>query len=135
MTAFVAMNQSLSQTKYQNIYILWGLHFSSFPKPSEKSDAKIFRALVATYFKWWEGIQTSVDPEVKRNGIKIVKFLFEEIGRNFSPERLNEIRNFNPNAIDDLERSLPAISEDDFSRGVTEIVVESQEPDAGDKPE
>lgn len=132
LAAFVAMNKALSHKKYQNVYILWGLHISSFRKPSKKSDAKIFYALVASYFMWKKKIETTADPEVKRNSIPIAKFLLEQIAKNFSQERLDEIRNFDPKAIEDYERTSPALAEDDFSRGVTETEV-SQERDHGHK--
>lgn len=134
LEAFAAMNKSFVNKKYQNVYILWGLHFSSFRKPTRKSDANIFRALVRNYFLWLKKIETTVSPEVKRNSIPIARFLREEIVKNFSWRRRSEIKNFDPNAIEDHERTLSAPPEDNFSRGVTELEVNAQEHDAGNQP-
>ncbi len=129
LAAYFAMNQSISNKKYQNVYILWGLHFSSFPKPSKKSDAKIFQALVTDYFRWLKKIQTTPDLEVKQNSMRIAAFLSEEIARNFSQDRLDEIANFDPKTLEDYERTFPALAEDDFSRGLMELEITSQEHD------
>ena len=123
LAAFVAMNKSVSAKKYQNVYILWGLHFSSFRKPLKKDDSKILRALVSSFLMWKKKIETTADREVKRNSIPIAKFILEEIVKNFSQQRLDEIRNFDPTAVQDHERTSPGPAQDDFSRGVTEVEV------------
>jgi hypothetical protein len=127
LAAFFAMNGRISNKKYQNVYILWGLHFSSLRKPSEKSDAKIFHALIADYFEHLEKFQTTPDVEVKRTTLRIAAFLSQEITRNFSRHRLDEIANFDPKAVEDFERTQSTLAEDGFGQGVNEVEVISQE--------
>jgi len=79
-------------------------------------------------------INATPDAEVKRNSIPIARFLAQEILSNFSRERLRKIKNFDPNAADYYERMLPALAEDDFSRGVTEMEVNIQEAGIGNQP-
>ena len=127
LAAFFAMNRSITNPKHRNIYILWGLHLSSLRKPQHKSDDKIFGALLDSYFKWVRKIETNPDPDIKRNSIPIAKFLLKEVVENFSPARLKKFQNFDPQAIEEFERLSPAIAEDDFSRGVHELDVGTQQ--------
>jgi hypothetical protein len=117
------MNKTITNKKYEDVYIFWGLHFSTLAKVSVKSDAKIFADLIGLYLSWLKKIQTTADPEVRRNSIPVARFLADEIMRRFTPERLKEIESFDPTKLDEEERSAPQAA-DDFSRGVSEIDIE-----------
>jgi hypothetical protein len=127
LAAFFAMNNAILNRKYLHIYIFWGLHFSSFRTPSRKSDVKILEALFVGSFGWLNKIETTVDPEVRRNSIPIVKFLLKEIALNVSQGRMDEVRKFDRNTIEDLERTSATQQEDDFGRGVTEMEISTQQ--------
>jgi hypothetical protein len=120
LAALVAMNGSIRNPDYLNIYILWGLHFSSLHKPSGKSDRKIFEALIASYFMWMKKIATTPDPEARRNSIPIAKFLLETILERFSTERLTKVGDFDSDAIENYERALPT-PERSLVRGLFEV--------------
>ncbi|MGD0458404.1 MAG: hypothetical protein ABSC21_11760 [Terriglobia bacterium] len=128
LAAYSEMNKSIRDKHDQNVYIFWGLHFVSFRTPPKKSDERIFLALVATYFMWLKKIATAADPEVKRNSLPIAKFLLDEIVTRFPDDRLREIRDFDPGAVEDYERSLPAAQGEDFCRGVTEMEISERRP-------
>jgi hypothetical protein len=121
LNAFHAMTLSLNKKKYRNVYILWGLHLSSFEKPASRSDGALFHALVASYLMWMKKITTTKDPEVKRNSIPVVRFLMEAIASNFSEERLKELVDFDPQDIDEEERVAPQCAADEFSGGMREM--------------
>lgn len=123
LSAFFAMNKVIINKQYENIYIFWGLHLSSLPKASVRSDTRILADLIGLYLSWLKKIQTTPDPEVRHNSIPIVRFLADEIIRRFTPERLKEITNFDPTKFDEEERAAPQ-TVDDFSRGVSEIEIE-----------
>jgi hypothetical protein len=126
LAAFTAMNGSLKNRKYQDVYILWGRPFSSLRPPEKKSDEKILNRLVETYFLWLRKIATTPLEEVKRNSIPIARFLFTEILKRFSKERLEEIRELDPNELDEHERSLGAMSGDEIAGNVREIEVSAE---------
>jgi hypothetical protein len=126
LTAFFAMNKAVAKPQYQNVYIFWGLHLSTLPKVSVKSDAKIFADLIGVYLSWVRKIQTTPDAEVRRNSIPIARFLANEIMRRFTPERLKEIESFDLTKLEEEERAAPQ-GVDDFSRGVSEIEIESEQ--------
>ena len=123
LAAFFAMNKTIINKQYENVYIFWGLHLSTLPKVSVKSDAKILADLIGLYLSWVKKIQTTPDPEVRRNSIPVARFLADEIMRRFTPERLKDIESFDPTKLDEEERSAPE-AVDDFSRGISEIEIE-----------
>ena len=123
LMAFSTMTGSLGNRLYQDVYILWGLHFSSLRTPETQSDAKIFDRLVETYFIWMKKIATTPLPEVKKNSIPIARFLLEEILRRFSKERLDAIKNLDVSTLEDHERGLQAMPDDDFLGNLTEAEV------------
>jgi hypothetical protein len=47
--AFVSMNKSVGNAKYENVYILWGLHFVRFRTPDKQTDAKVVGYLIESY--------------------------------------------------------------------------------------
>ena len=58
--------------------------------------------------------------------VPIARFLANEIMRRFTPERLKEIESFDPTKLEEEERAAPQ-GVDDFSRGVSEIEIESEQ--------
>ena len=84
------MLHSITNDKYRDIYIMWGLHFSLLPRPSKKSDDRIIRGLLANYFIWVKKFSTTKEPEVKRNCVPILKFFQSEIGRCLTPGQLKQ---------------------------------------------
>lgn len=122
LSAFFAMNKAIINKQYENVYIFWGLHLSTLPKVSIKSDAKMFADLIGLYLTWLEKAHTTPDLEVRRNSIPIARFLADEIMRRFTPERLKEIESFDPTNLDEEERATPE-AVDEFSRGVSEIEI------------
>ncbi|MBZ5678024.1 MAG: CHAT domain-containing protein [Acidobacteriia bacterium] len=106
LPAFSEMLRSITTDPYRNIYILWGLHFTSLVRPPAKSDDNIIAGLAANYSIWIKKLTTARDDEVKRNTIPIVRFLISEIRRRLSPERLAQI--FASNGVEEpaeVERS------------------------------
>lgn len=122
LAAFVSMNKSIGNAKYQNVYILWGLHFSSFRRPDKQTDAKVVDRLIEAYFAYLNKISTTSVEEVRRNSIPIAKFLLIKILKRLSREQWERIRGFDPAQIGEHERGLPPLPEEDqLIRGVREI--------------
>lgn len=90
LAAFGRMLHSVTNNKYRHIYIMWGLHFSSLPRPSKKSNDRMIRGLLANFSWWLKKSATTKEPEVKRNCVPILKFLQSEIGRRLRPEQLKQ---------------------------------------------
>lgn len=90
LDAYSQMLHSITKAEYRHIYIMWGLHFSSLPRPTKKSDDRIIRGLLANYFLWVKKFATTKEPEIKRNCVPILRFLQSEIGRRLTPDQLKQ---------------------------------------------
>jgi hypothetical protein len=126
LAAFVSMNKSVGNPKYHNVYILWGLHFSSFRTPDKQTGAKVVDRLIEAYFRYLDKIATTSVEEVRRNSISIAKFLLSEILKRLSREQWERIEGFDPGQLGEHERGLPPLPEEEqLLRGGREIEVEA----------
>jgi hypothetical protein len=108
LRAFTAMQKSISDPEYENIYILWGVHFTNLVRPAMKSDERIIEGLFASLGLCMKKMETTRDPEVKKNSIPMLRFLDSELRRRVSIERLRQIIKARLGAGVPMERSLPA---------------------------
>ena len=99
-----AMLRSINNPAYQDIYIYWGLHFTSMPRPAEKTDRTIIAGLIASHDLWMRRLLTTEDEEIRRNCIPIVRFIRSEIERRVPFERLKQLATFLPEAPENRER-------------------------------
>ena len=114
LIAFSAMLRSINNDLYRQIYILWGLHFTSFPHPLTKSDDQIIGGLLATYSLFWKKFTATKDDEVRRNIFPVVRFLLSEINRRATPERLKQLLGEVISDQEEMERSQPSCEEPGF---------------------
>lgn len=101
LPAFSAMLRSIDNNRYKDIYILWGLHFTSLAHPLTKSDQQIIAGLATGYDMWIRKFATARDDEVRRNTFPIVKFLISELRRRIPPSRIRQFLADKP----EIERS------------------------------
>ena len=134
LTAFFRMQKSVSNARYQNVYVFWGLHVSSYRKPAHKSNLKVQGALANTFFLLRNSESTSSNANTKEHRSSAIGFLWHEMmsnafgGRSFKPADIK------PWTEVDNERH-GSISQDDFSCGVNEIELETEtELRLGDPP-
>jgi hypothetical protein len=120
LSAFHRMVKQRTRTKDTDVYILWGLHFSSVQRPDQKSDEGIFGALLHSFLMWMDKVSTSIDPVVKRGGRPILAFLYRQLISTFTQERLEKIRAFNQESVKHMIDNLPVDAEDSLSRGYDE---------------
>jgi hypothetical protein len=119
LLAFHKMLASITNNKYREIYLFWGLHFSTLRIPTQKSDQKIFNALLASFGRWSNHYQTTPSPEIKRNTIPVLKFISSEIKENFTPKHL---QNLTADIRDLLSGQLEDIPDSDSNlRGVIDL--------------
>jgi hypothetical protein len=78
---------------------------------------------------WMPKVSNSLDPVVKRHGMPILAFLYDQLILNFTPERLEHIADFNRRAAQQMMETLPAGDEDTLTRGYDEVILPSGHPD------
>jgi hypothetical protein len=133
LSAFHEMVQLPTRKKDINVYIFWGLHFSSLKSPVEKSDARVFGGLLQSFLMWMNKVRNSEDPVIERNGLPIIAFLYEQLTSSFTEERLKELQNFDSEEFGRRLRSVPVEMEDGFGRGVDESALLPKASQSWDK--
>jgi hypothetical protein len=88
LLAFRKMISGISNGKYVNVYMIWGLHFSTLKRPEKKSDQKAFNTLIDSFSGWNRKFLEHPDPEVQRNCIPVLNFISREILEKFTPEHM-----------------------------------------------
>jgi len=120
------MNKAIKNTPSRDVYIFWGLHISSVRKPSRRSCDKLLEGLLQTYSMWISKIVMAADPEVKRNSIERAEFIRAQILMLFSPSRIKQLRGFDPSALDEQARSLPAEPDETAIRAPSELIIATE---------
>ena len=126
LAAFAGMTKSIKNRQCRDVYICWGLHFSSMAKPAHKSLDKVFAALVDAGRIWVRKTAMAPNPEIKRNCVEALKFLRNEILQLFVPGRLDQLRDFDPSVTDEYERTLAPASPDELARATSEMTLRSE---------
>lgn len=124
LDAFHAMNKAIKSIKYQNIYLFWGLHMATVKPPAEKSDQRVFNALLGSLILWLRQYHTTQDAAARRNFVPVLNFLLNEINDNFTPEHRARLESEISTQLPEESRSFPTEEEppDDVSRrGVLDI--------------
>ena len=122
--AFHAMNKGVKSKQYEDIYFFWGLHIATIKPPAQRSDQKVFNALVAALTLWLGHYHRTQDATTKRNCIPILNFIASEIENNFTPEHRARLQSEIAAHLPEQYRSLPTGEEppdDERQRGVLDI--------------
>jgi hypothetical protein len=123
LDACVAMNASIANQQYRDIYMFWGLHFSSIKPSGSQMGAKqrTFNALYKSFLSWLHKYRTTKDAEVRRNCVPILRFIYREINEGFTPDHLQALQNEVQGDIEDYVRGLPEDEDSTTERGVIDI--------------
>jgi hypothetical protein len=90
LDAFYEMTKGIQPAKYRNIYLYWGLHFSTMKCPMQKPDQEVFNVLVASLIEWQHEYDSAKDQSVKRQSLRVLRFLVQEMKTNFTPMHLEQ---------------------------------------------
>lgn len=86
--------KSISGTASADVYILWGLHFSSVAAPEsyDSSRARIFRQLLGSFYLWQDNLEKTADEEITRSIKHLQQWIMNEIRANFFSEFVDFMR-------------------------------------------
>lgn len=90
LDAFFEMCKQIKSTLDSDIYIYWGLPFSAIRKPERAGKGKVLGELLRASFVWMRKINSTKIPEIKRNSIEILRFIYKEITSCFRNEDIYE---------------------------------------------
>ncbi len=111
LSAFHEMVKQPSRGKDENVYILWGLHFSSLRRPAERSDDAVLAGLLQSLIMRINKIKTTTDPIVSGNNVPIAAFLYKQLVLNFGPERMRQLEEFDRQEIRGMMEGMASTGE------------------------
>lgn len=111
LLAFHAMLQTINTTRYANVYVYWGFHFSTLKRPSEEEDHAVLGALLFLWHLWLNKVATTKDEVVKRMSLPILRFLTQQIHVEIEQKGISPPDDFDAGIVSSLERSLPPARE------------------------
>jgi hypothetical protein len=91
LDSFYEMTRAITEAKYRSIYFYWGLHFNTITPPIHKPDQEVFNVLVASFFLRRQEYDSTTDPELKRQRLRVLRFLEHELRTNFTPSHLAQL--------------------------------------------
>lgn len=82
-------------TDSENIYIFWGLHFSTLKTGESIADSrkKIFRTLLKSFYMWKEKAESSQDDHVQKVSLELSKWIETEMRTNFKFDDMRDLFN------------------------------------------
>lgn len=114
LDAFHHMLGNVKAKRYVGVYVFWGFQFSSLPKPQSDS-TNLLSALMFAWHLWLRKVLTTEDQEVKRNSLPVIRFIGEQILGELDRQELANFDDFDVTAVEEIERSLPALGRSPFS--------------------
>ena len=88
LSAFHQAVRAIDNTQSKNIYVFWGLHFSTLSQArnAQESRGEVFAELARSFAGWREHINGSKSAEGKRNAARVLASVIRELKTNFSAE-------------------------------------------------
>jgi hypothetical protein len=111
LTAFHKAVTAISATSSKDIYVYWGLHFTTLSRGQslQKSRANVRQELMRAVDAWARHIQTSRSSERRRNSIRALKLILRELLASFSSSDAKALEMA-------VKKRLPELSQTDISR-------------------
>lgn len=91
LDSFFEMCKQIKTTLDSDIYIYWGLPFSTIKKPKKLGRGKVLGELLRTFFSWVRHIGLTKSREDKRNSIEILRFIKREVKTYFGKKDLQNL--------------------------------------------
>jgi hypothetical protein len=112
LSAFHKAVKALNTTNSKDIYVYWGLHFTKLSAGTdpEESKGRIRKELLHAATGWAEKITHTKSAEVKKNSIRVLAKVLNEIHRKFADDESNKIEKELRTNISTVLRSTSALS-------------------------
>lgn len=94
MTSLFQGLQEIKNTDSEDIYVYWGLHFTSISSQGvslENSRERVFKELMRAFVSWVRHIRNLENGEVRRNSLRVIRDLHGELVTNFSADVIKKL--------------------------------------------
>lgn len=94
MTSLHKAIRTIDGTDSENIYLYWGLHFTTLgPTQANSEDGKnkVFAELLRAFYSWMNKVENSTG-EVKKNSLQVARDILTELVTNFGMEDLRKLK-------------------------------------------
>ena len=105
LDAFREMGETVRQTEDRDIYIFWGLHFSTLKSPSRKSARKILEHLSGSFQSILRKFHASKSPKIQQRYAPVLDFLYAKLMEGATGQQLAQLRQLGPG----LRRSIRSV--------------------------
>jgi len=130
LSAFHKATRAIQATASKNIYIFWGLHFSRLTagRSTAESRNRVQQELARAVKRWVREVQSTKSTEIRRNSIKVLKSILQELASNFGSVYIRELERQISSIVPELRRTgLPEDSELPARRSSADSPVEYRE--------
>ncbi len=89
----------------RNIYVFWGLHFSTLEAGDVVANSKqrVYDELVRSFFAWGGKIETTRSAEVRKNSVRIINKIHQELKEDFGNENAERLAEKIRDAFENME--------------------------------
>jgi len=93
MEALHIAQQSIQETAAADIFIYWGLHFTSLSTSMspEEGRKRVFNMLLSSLLIWMDKVSNTKNENLKQNSLRIAHQIYKEISTNFNEEDLHKL--------------------------------------------
>ena len=115
LTAFHKAGKAIESTASKDIYLYWGLHFSTLsPGHSiEASQNEVCKECSLAIARWIRKIGSTKNAEIRKNSIRVLKSMFNEVLTNFDSAEVRQLEA-------EAKQMVPELSRAGVSRGIAE---------------
>jgi len=99
--------KAIDTTASKNIYIFWGLHFSTLTpgRSIAESRSQVEEELTRAAKRWERKVQSTKSAEIRRNSVKVLKSILEGLVSNFGSVHIKELERKINSAVPELART------------------------------
>lgn len=93
LSSFFEATKKLKGTSSEDIYVYWGLHFTTLSPATSKEDSRsrVFRELIRSLFAWADKVKKTKSNEVRENSVRVLQDIHTEITTHFEQEDLKKL--------------------------------------------
>ncbi|HVS73832.1 MAG TPA: hypothetical protein VHE23_00285 [Candidatus Acidoferrales bacterium] len=112
LAAFHKAVKAIDPTVSKDIYVYWGLHFSTLSpgRSREESQGEVCKELVRAVEAWVRNIESTKNSEVKKNSVKVLKSILRELVTSFGSDSIRRLEM-------EVRKRVPELSQTDMPRG------------------